>query len=334
MDITRQLATIRAVSSIQPIEGADMIELAFVDGWQTVVKKGEFQAGDRVVYFEIDSWIPTALAPFLSKGKEPRVYKSIAGERLRTVKLRKQLSQGLIMHPPAEQLGRGIGHDCTEELGILKWEQEVSAQLRGSAKGNFPSDIPKTDQNRIQNVYGSVSSHLADTYEVTEKLHGSSMTVYIKGGEFGVCSRNLDLKEEEGNSFRIAANNEGLREKLGELEGYNIAIQGELIGPGICGNNYGRESFEFYVFDIYDIDMRSYMTADARGSLCETLGLNQVPVISTTARLPDTLEDILAMAEKESLLAKTTREGLVWKNQRDPNLSFKVISNKWLLEEK
>ena len=93
----RQLATIRRIAEIKPIEGADVICSYRVDGWWVVGKKDEFKVNDLVVYFEIDSWIPHEIAPFLSKGKEPREYNGIKGERLKTIKLKGSLSQGLIL---------------------------------------------------------------------------------------------------------------------------------------------------------------------------------------------------------------------------------------------
>ena len=137
----RKLATIRKIAAIEPIEGADAIEVAVVDGWKVVVKKGEFQVDALAVYIEIDSWVPTELAPFLSKGKEPREFESVKGERLRTVKLRGQLSQGLLL--PLEPTCANIeselfeGLDVSLPLNILKWERPMNAQLAGIARGNF-----------------------------------------------------------------------------------------------------------------------------------------------------------------------------------------------------
>ena len=93
----RKLASIRKIADIRPIPDADAIEVAVVDGWKVVVKKGEYSVGDLAVYIEIDSWVPYELAPFLSKGQEPREYNGVTGERLRTVKLRGQVSQGLLL---------------------------------------------------------------------------------------------------------------------------------------------------------------------------------------------------------------------------------------------
>jgi RNA ligase (TIGR02306 family) len=170
----RKLASIRRIADIQPIEGADAIVVATIDGWKVVVKKGEFKVGDLALYLEIDSWVPNELAPFLSKGHEPREYNGVKGERLRTVKLRGQVSQGLLL--PVDYVGDtsfitgwyhedGIGtmvmvaegQDVTECLNIQKWEAPIPAQLQGQAAGMFPTSlIPKTDQERIQNCFGEI----------------------------------------------------------------------------------------------------------------------------------------------------------------------------------
>jgi RNA ligase (TIGR02306 family) len=233
----RKLASIRVIDSIGPIEGADAIEVATVGGWKVVVKKGEFAVGDLAVYLEIDSWVPTELAPFLSKGKEPREFEGIKGERLRTVKLRGQLSQGLLL--PLEPTCANIeselfdGLDVSFPLNIVKWEKPMNAQLAGMAKGNFPSLIPKTDQERVQNLTKEINNAIEQRlrFEVTEKLEGSSMTCYLIDGVFGVCSRNLDLKETEGNSFWSTARRDDIEGKMRAIdEHWNFAIQGELIG--------------------------------------------------------------------------------------------------------
>jgi RNA ligase (TIGR02306 family) len=89
----RKLASIKKIDDIQPIEGADKICTYRVGGWWVVDTVNRYQIGDAVVYCEIDSWIPNEIAPFLSKGKEPRIFNGVKGERLRTIKLKGALSQ-------------------------------------------------------------------------------------------------------------------------------------------------------------------------------------------------------------------------------------------------
>jgi RNA ligase (TIGR02306 family) len=339
----RKLATIRKIDALRPIPDADAIECAVIGGWTAVVKKGEFKVGDLAVYCEIDSWIPHELAPFLSKGKEPRVFDGIEGERLRTVKLRGQLSQGLIIPVGRFNSDHNAlyveGYDVSADLGIVKYEAPIPAQLAGEVKGMFPGWIQKTDQERVQNLTEEFDHWLKEqhVWEVTEKLDGSSMTVYLRDGEFGVCSRNLELKPSETNSlWKVAVRND-LELKLRRAN-RNLALQGELIGEGIQGNPYKQKGQEFFLFDIYDIDASKYLTPAERNAFVEEHDIKHVPVLAFGAELWDTLginsiDNILKFAEGKSVMGMIgcEREGLVFKSKA-MQCSFKAISNKFLLK--
>ena len=335
----RKMASIRVIDGIAPIDGADAIETAVLGGWKVVIRKGEFAVGDRVVYCEIDSWIPTELAPFLSKGKEPREFNGVKGERLRTVKLRGQLSQGLLLNlDNALPFTNSFqdDDDVSEVLNIQKWERPMNAQLAGMARGNFPSVIPKTDQERVQNLVKEIAAVDGMLFEVTEKLEGSSMTCYLIDGEFGVCSRNLDLKETEGNAFWEVARRDDIEGKMRATgPDAQFAIQGELIGPGIQGNIYKLSHTEFYVFDVYNIKSGEYLKPAERVLLINLMGLKHVPVIHPLWPMIDvTIEGLLEYAEGTSNLnAKQECEGIVFK-QVGGGMTFKAISNKYLLGEK
>ena len=338
----RKMATIRKIDALNPIVGADAIEAATIGGWKVVVKKGEFKVGDHAVYCEIDSWIPTELAAFLSKGKEPREYEGIKGERLRTVKLRGQLSQGLLLNldqviPETHSFDEDA--DVSEYLGIVKWEMPMNAQLAGMAKGNFPSVIPKTDQERAQNLVGEIlaAAQAGTQFEITEKLEGSSMTVYLIDGEFGVCSRNLDLKEDGGTTFWQIAREYDIEDKMRIAGLNNFAIQGELIGPGIQGNIYKLNKPMFMVFDVYNINAGSYLTPHDRRALIKVLDIPHAPVLLVNKDLGvGSVEEILQWAEAKSVMGDITgpeREGIVFK-EVNGGMTFKAISNKYLLGEK
>lgn len=241
----RKLASIRVIKALLPIPGADVIELALVDGWQVVVKKGEFKVGDLAVYFEIDSWIPNSIAPFLTKdGYAPKEFNGVPGERLKTIKLRKQLSQGLLL--PLTSVGVAPvveeGQDVTEALGIQKWEapeeKERNNGPMASKTRSFPYFIKKTDQERAQNYGRLIEQNLDTEFEVTVKKDGSSLTVFRvvpsssfyedarkmllpkptlwqriknlftfeqKGPVYGICSRNVLLPLEGNSNFHVAA---------------------------------------------------------------------------------------------------------------------------------
>lgn len=379
----RKLATIEKISNILPHPNADAIEIALVRGWQCVVKKDEFKAGDLAIYFEIDSWIPNDIAPFLSKDHEPRVYNGIKGERLRTVKLRGKLSQGLLLPlsildmylirsaQEVQCVGKRIwlekwqswaqcivpleeGADLTEFLDIQKYDPPVPSHLAGNARGNFPSFIRKTDQERVQNCWNDVKflnnhQHGGIEWGFEEKLDGSSCTIYTKFNrdvadgyyELGVCSRKLDLKLEdnEGNTFISVAKRDGYLDALPKLN-LSIAIQAELCGPGIQGNKLNLVLPELFVFDIWFVDHQRYATRDERNHILSQLRdlgvqVNEVPFLGIT-HLPDTLEECLAMAEgKSKINPKAEREGIVFKsvNVIEGEVpSFKSISNKFLLK--
>jgi len=343
----RKMATIRKIDSLRPIEGADAIECAIVGGWTVVVKKGEYTAGDLAVYCEIDSFIPNAIAPFLTKPENyPKVFEGVEGERLRTMKLRGQLSQGLLLPlstvyslPPTTGVDI-VGNDVSEPLGIVKYEAPIPAALAGEVKGMFPSVIPKTDQERVQNLKAELSEWLAEDelhWEVTEKLEGSSMTVYCIDGVVGVCSRNLDLKRFADNSLWRAAIKYDCETFMPALN-RNIAIQGELVGNGIQGNIYQMRDQDFLVYDIYDIDAGRYFTPAERKAFVAEHKLNHCPVLAYSARLTDTLgltnmDQVLKFAEGKSVMGMIgcEREGLVFKCH-EKGVSFKAISNKYLLK--
>ncbi len=333
----RQLATIREIREILPIEGADFIELAKVDGWQCVVKKGEFAVGDKAVYFEIDSLIPrTPWSEFLFSDRNSEVV------RLKTKKLKGNISQGLLIPIYSFNELAGIKElidvteavvDVSELLNIEKYEPFEHLGI-GSPKGSFPPFIFKTDEERIQNLPLDKIIEEMETlpFYVTEKLDGSSVTVFFNEGEYGVCSRNNWLKLEPSR-WVTTAESYGLEEKLKGLN-QNIALQGELLGPGIQGNKYKLTNYEIYFFNLFDITKQEYLPFEFLQELCMKFGLKTVPEIIIPAPVPKTINEFLTLAEGKSVLNKNTeREGLVFRHiSKLKRRSFKVISNKFLLK--
>jgi RNA ligase (TIGR02306 family) len=200
----RKLARVVKIDALHPIEGADRIELAFIGGWQVVVQKGLYEVGDLTVYFEVDSMLPTDNPAFSDLTKlSSKLLFEVNGKgyaRIRTVKLRKQLSQGYCV--PLEQLGLTgfvFDDDLTKRLGVLKYEKPEEKSLNNTGGDvtqrvkTFPSFIPKTDQNRVQNIVPRYlqSVESGELFEKTYKLDGSSMTTWINKGELGVASRNV-----------------------------------------------------------------------------------------------------------------------------------------------
>jgi RNA ligase (TIGR02306 family) len=344
MENLRKLASIRKISDIQPIEGADMIELVIVDGWKVVVAKNVgHKLGDLVIYCEIDSFLPIREEfEFLRKSSYKKMVDGTEGFRLRTIKLRGQVSQGLIL--PISVLNPTDtniyvepfeGLDVTEMLEIVKYEPPVPAELAGKVKGLFPSFLRKTDEERIQNLtleYEGWKNSDKGFY-VTEKLDGSSATFYFKDGEFGVCSRNLELLETEGNTFWKVARELKLEEWLTSQD-VNYSIQGELIGESVQGNPYKIKGQTVRFFNAFNIDTQEYLGLEEFESLISSMGLKTIPILDREFTLPDTIDELLKYADSKSVLSSNfDREGVVIRSV-DRKISFKVISNKFLLNEK
>ena len=333
----RKLASIRKITDIKPIEGADMIEMAIVDGWEVVIKKGEYNVGDFCVYCEIDSFLP--IKPefeFLRKSSFRKNYDKSEGFRLKTIKLRGQISQGLVLPISVvpETVKIEYGTDVTEVLGIVKYEAPIPSDLAGKMKGGFPSFLTKTDEERVQNLSSKYNSIVisGDEFYATEKLDGSSATFYLNNGEFGVCSRNLELIETPDNTFWKVARELKIEEKLRKF-GKNICLQGELIGEGIESNKYKVRGQTVYFFNVFDIDKHKKYDYNSFINTIDVLGLNTVPIIENF-ELPDTVNDLLKYADGQSKLnPNTIREGIVIRNKEN-TISFKAISNNFLLCEK
>lgn len=378
----RQLVTTRTVARISPIPNADAIEVAEVDGWKVVVKKGDFLPGQEAIYFEIDSFLPSSdqRFSFLSK-TGVRTQNNQEGYRLRTVKLRGQVSQGLLLPVKDFPEFKSIREDTdlAALINVQKWDPPLPSSLSGKAKGNFPSFLGKTDQERAQNIPRQIFGYDTLTvpfpydvppdawasleadgtifldkddntwkkvifpeadpkaqYEVTIKLDGSSCTFYHNNGKTGVCSRNLELDPEDTSSTFVQTYQSLDMPNLLPRLGRNIALQGELMGPGIQKNREGLSHPTFFVFDIFDIDTQSYLPPDERRRLlADVPSLQHVPVVQRATTLQElgihNMADLLAFADGPSLNNKT-REGLVFK-RLDGQFSFKVISNAFLQKE-
>ena len=333
----RKLASIRLIKAIQPIEGADNIEAVVVDGWTCVSKKGEFKPGDPCIYFEIDSFLPIRPEFEFLRRTSLRKMDDTPGFRLKTIRMRGVLSQGLALplspvlpNPEAYQ----VGDDLTDLLGITKFELPIPAELQGTHKGAFPTFICKTDQERVQNIWDEIKDK-NDSFEVSIKLDGSSCTYYYHNGDFGVCSRNWEISPSETNTlFKIAKQYE--LEKLLQSFGQNIALQGEIIGEGVQKNPEKIRGQDFYLFDIWNINERHYYRPEERRNILKEYfsHLKYVPVLFTECSLKEfqSLDALLAAAEGPSM-AGSIREGLVFRSNNS-GLTFKVISNAYLLNEK
>ncbi|MFA7287461.1 MAG: RNA ligase family protein [Melioribacteraceae bacterium] len=365
----RHLATIQRIANIEPIEGADKIEKATILGWELVVKKGEFNVGDFCCYFEIDSQLPRHL---IFEFMQPRKY------RVRTIKLRKQISQGLALPVSIlQEFGYKEhfveGTDISEIIGVTKYDPEMKIEKESNEpkynnkfvkfgmqfwlfrkgymflfpklKGNFPEWIPKTDEERIQNMPWISRKYHGHAFYATEKLDGQSLTIFYNKklnkwwrpwirNAFGVCSRNLWIKNENNSTWWTIAKRYEFKKKLKNLN-LNIAIQGEIVGEGIQKNKYKLEGIEFFAFSVYDIDEKRYLSKREKAEVFIHLGLKEVPhhsLLMMDGDAHDVRHFVNLSKMKSALNEEAIAEGLVFRHITEDKISFKSINPEFLLK--
>jgi RNA ligase (TIGR02306 family) len=349
----RKLASIQLVNAAEPIPNADAIERIRILGWWVVVKKGEFKPSDKVVYCEIDSLLPERQEfEFLRPSSfKPAIMDDVgvtiqaAGFRIKTIRLRGQVSQGICF--PLTILPPGIaveeGEDVTEALSVRKWEPPVPVGMGGRVKGGFPGFLPKTDETRVQVLEAVLERNRGKTFYLTEKIDGTSFTAFLRDGEFGVCSRNLWLDDTDDTSLLIrVAKRLGLEAKLRALvssRGFQPAIQAEVIGPGVQKNKYELKEVTLRVFNVFDIDASRLLDHPAMLEVIREMGLETVPQLGTFT-LNHSVDELVVLSEGTSLLnPKAQREGIIFRTiveEYDEDiggrLSFKAINPKFLLK--
>lgn len=366
---TRKLVTIQQVTAITDIPGADLIASATIQGWQVIVKKSEFKVNDLCLFFEIDSFLP--LEPRYEFLKRTTKFDGKEGYRLKTMKMKGTLSQGLalplVMFPEITSPQQDF--DYSKLLNVIKYDNEQQEYSQkpglkaGKPRGSFPLFIPKTDQERIQNLTHLFTTHQDHEFEETLKLDGSSMTCYKvykplsflakvlswfgkpqPTHHFGVCSRNLELSREANQVTTF--NNQGKTSEYNQSDFWKTAIkldiesklpigyavQGELIGPKIQANHEKVTALDYFIFDVFDIEAGMYLLPKERQDFCKQYNLKHVPITNENFKpLSLTLEELLKHVDTESMNPNTVSEGRVYKSLTS-QLSFKVINNKYLLK--
>lgn len=343
----RKLASIQRVWKIEPIDGADRIELAHVLGWQCVVNKGQFQPVDIAVYFEIDSFLPIRDEfEFMRSSSYKKTDIMGEGFRLRTMRFRGQISQGLLL--PVSQFpeipkNADVGDDVTELLGVRKWEIEERATTGGTVIGTLPYDIPHTDETRVQEEPELIQAFAGLEYYISTKMDGSSHSIGIDENGFHVTGHNYEYKDDGSSSFYKLVKAREYQAKMGDymkaLGMKTLTIQGELCAPGIQQNRLRLTKPEWYVFTIRENGKRVGLKRMLQ--ICEALDITPVPIEEVGTDLPSkypTVEALLSRADgeypnggkKEGIVIRPTEP--VFCPLISASLSMKVVSNKYLLK--
>jgi len=346
----RKLAHIEVIESLSPIDGADKIEVATVLGWECVVKKGEFEPGEKIIYVEVDSVLPDKPEfEFLRNRKF----------RIKTIKLRGQVSQGLVLpitEGDFDLSNLPLGSDVSDRLGIVKYlspseqselqqqEEKIKLEknklkkfmlryswfrklfLSKNQKQRFPYWVSKTDEERIQNIPQVLKQFADKRVYVTEKIDYQSATFTGKmlprfNGWLGkilpskfrfiVCSRNMVNNNKSSLYWKIAE-----KYKIEQIlkENPNLTIQGEQGDIKVQGNKYGIKEPRLWVFNIIDHEKGYHFNSKEMASFCRKYKLDYVPVLVEDFKLSEigaTVKDLVEFSKGKSVLAKIPREGIV-----------------------
>ena len=295
------------IDSIEPHPNADRLELAKIAGWQCVVRKGEFKAKDRIVYIPIDSILPIELE---SKLFPPESKVTLSKSRVKTIKLRGAISQGLVVSlKELESFGyvipNKIGSDVAGELGITKYEPPSKPpSLRGNQVSKKKANHNFREYTDIENFkhYNTLFEDGELVY-ITEKLHGTSARYgwlptevntfwkkikkffgMLPEYEFCLGSRHVQLQDKtysgfySENVYGKIADKYDLKWLLSHTK--NLVIYGEIVGDGIQkGYTYGcgPGEHQFYAYDVL-LD-GNYLDAEEFRDLCNYYAIPTVPLL-------------------------------------------------------
>ena len=345
----RKLASIQRIWNIESIEGADKIELASVLGWKCVVNKGQFKDKDLAVYFEVDSFLPLRDEFNFLRSSSYRNSQILGeGYKLRTMKFKGQISQGLLLPISLfKEIGNNVklGDDVTKLLNIRKWEIEERVTTGGTIKGLLPRDIPHTDETRVQAEPGLIDEFKDIEYYISSKMDGSSHSIGIDDEGVHVTGHNYEYKDDDLSDFFVYAKKNGYIDRI--LEYYKnknltlLTIQGEFCGPGIQANPIKLFKPEWYVFTIRENGQRVCLKRMIE--ICEELGLKTVPIEEVGYDLPSKYPNVESLLQRAEGKYETgsTKEGIVIRPTEpkyseiiSSSLSMKVVSNSYLLRKK
>lgn len=378
-DSKRKLASIQTITDLKPIPEADAIEVASVLGWKVVVKKGEFKVGDKCIYCEIDSILPEAeWTEFLRKNNFRIKTIKLRGQISQGICFPLNVLENYgyvfdenIWNEEADDFVRQIDFksteliqedkylkckycftleddtDLTEVLGIKKYVPNTFGDggfMSGKFAGNFPSFLIKTDETRIQNLKSLVEQYEGTPIIITEKLDGCSATYFYNNGEFGVCSRNRMVQDDDTNVYWKMAKKYDIENILRE-HGKNIAMQGEIIGSKIQGNKLRIYDIDLKVFDLFNIDIGIYYDYDSCSDFINKYSLSSVPKLDELELTSDIDEWVKYSTRKSVLNEEVWAEGIVirskfnlpfneflFKKMGINRLSLKVINPEFLLK--
>jgi len=359
----RKLASIQKIINIEPIENADNIEKLTILGWQLVSKKEQFKIGDLCVYCEIDSILPDKPEfEFL----RPRKF------RIKTIKLRGQISQGLCLPLSILPANRRWveGDEVTKIIGVKKHDPQAEAELKEieriasirnnrifkffkryswvrrlfikNNRYNFPAFIRKTDEERVQNLSKEYPLWKDLKFDITEKLDGTSATYFLiknkgisrlwKPYIFGVCSRNFHLIKNDGSVYWKIAKKLDIKKKLTRLA--DNGFDTHVLQGEIVGKGVQKNHYKLDDIQFYIFDLYKNNIRFNYSNMKELCKYLQIQPVPyiTETTLPDTIEEAVNYSKGKSILNSKIDREGIVVRNLNINISFKIINPNFLLK--
>lgn len=338
--------SIRKISEIWPHGNADRLELARVDGlgYQFCSQKGTKGVGDEVVYFPVDSVLPERLAEALG------VRNLLSGknkDRIKTVKLRGEISQGLVVKTDVikdylAEIWPGLEwppSDLTGALGVTKYEPpEIPCHAGRLSK--LPDGVSMYDIEGADNFPDALESLMDQVVVVSEKMEGTnySVTCMPDGETVFVNQRKhtiIPIEDGEHDFWRVSRVL-GVLDSVKRIQGNNfpgqqLTLRGELVGPGIQKNIYKLKEKKVLFFDVL-VDGK-YLPFDTYFDICGVYGLETVPILSYNKTLREWLDgrSLQEASNGKSTLSDVAREGVVIKpleEQSHPGIGRLILKQR------
>lgn len=328
------IVPVTTIEALSPHPNADRLELAQVLGWQLVVPKGQYQIGQKLVYFPIDTILPLELSERFG------VTRYLSKQRIRCARLRGEPSFGLVVPPDQDW---PVGENVAEFYGAVRYEPPLRVSA-GDAEKDHPLFVAYTEIENMRNFPAIFET--GEPVLLSEKIHGTCARVGLIEGELMAGSKGLRRKRPAedrfaSNTYWFPLSLEPVRtlvETLGQTH-RQIILFGEVYGSKIQSFHYGLQGvIGFRAFDLL-LDGR-YLDWPEFLTLCEHYGVETVPMLGQIAF---DLNEIKRFSEgKTQLMTQNAhiREGVVVRPVRerhDPRLGrviLKYVSDSYLFGEK
>lgn len=313
------------VTDIHEIENYENFQKIILDhGWQVVIEKDQYKLDDEVMFIPAGSWIPKTLVEMAESGE----YKGIKGGYLPVMKRSNEISEGIVLSP----------EKYNKDQEIRVWERDLPETFKIEKYRTYPHFIQKVQYEHAQNIYSEIfEEHYNETFEITPRLDGVEMSVYVKNGRFGICSDRYDIQEDSDNEFWKLAYELNLINPMIDYRDQYV-IHGTILGNGIY---YNRERIvdktRFYIHDIYDIEKSEFITSKNRykifSDLAEFCKFHHVDVFKHSmpiSQIASDMRELVNYANGPSIAPLAKRRGLLFKSTQS-DFSFKVRSNNFCI---